>query len=101
MDETIENCVKNIDEIIEYCAEEGIDTYYIISILPIADINALPDGVEDYSHKNAKRLLETLEMENIPIIDLRSEKMIEAIDKEKLFYKIDHHWTVESCFAAF
>ena len=84
-----------------YCEDANISVYYITSILPIADESDLPKGVNDYSHSNVEKLSKYLQEYDIPIINIRDKENIKSINKEDLFYRTDHHWTMETCFSAF
>lgn len=93
--------VANIEQITDFCAEREIPVYYVTSILPITEDTELLPGVQDYSAENASALYDKLCEAEIPLIDLRNKECIQAIASEDLFYRTDHHWTVETCFAAY
>lgn len=93
--------IKNIQLLCEYLKGKQIPVYYMTTPLPIADESDLPGGLEDYSHQNADVLLKGLQDAGIPIIDIRSSERLLSIPEEERFYKTDHHWTMETCFAAF
>lgn len=99
--EDIESKLQEVMPIFEYCKEEEIPYYYITSLLPVVEEDDLPIGVEDYSAENAEVLMHRLRELEIPLIDLRTMEELNVLDKEALFYKTDHHWTLEACFAAF
>lgn len=92
---------QEVMPIFGYLEERGIPYYYMTSLLPIADEQDLPMGVEDDSGENADALLGELQSAGISVFDLRKQSEITAIDKEHLFYKTDHHWSMQGCFAAF
>lgn len=97
----IEAKFEEVDMVFQYLEEENVPYFYITNILPITDADDLPIGVEDYSKENAELLLNYLQEKQVPIIDLRNKEAILNTSKEELFYYTDHHWTIESCFAAF
>lgn len=99
--EDIESKLQEVMPIFEYSKEEEIPYYYITSLLPVVEEDDLPIGVEDYSAENAEVLMHRLRELEIPLIDLRTMEELNVLDKEALFYKTDHHWTLEACFAAF
>ena len=95
---TIDANVKKIIPICEYCDNKGIPYLYLTSILPIVDENDLPYSSLDYSHMNAERLRDELTTHGVNIFDLRQ---LNVGEKEKLFYRTDHHWTTDTTFAVF
>lgn len=97
----IDASIELILPLFDYLEESEIPYYYITSVLPIVDEKDLPIGVQDYSKENAEALKSKLNEYEIPIIDLRVSEQIKTIPKEKLFYRTDHHWSLETCFAAF
>ena len=98
---SIRNAIKDVCAVTDYCHDRGIELRYITSILPIDSSEDLPVGAVDYSHENADKLFHILNDNKIPIIDLRKSYKVLEIPEENRFYKTDHHWTLESCFAAF
>lgn len=97
----IEKDVDDILSLISYCNEKEIPAYYITSLLPVTDDTDLPIGAKDYSVYNAEKLMKELEKSDLSIIDLRDLSIVQNTEKGMLFYKTDHHWTLETCFAAF
>lgn len=59
--------------------------------------------VSDYnfSNKNADEFLNILNENGINTLDLRELVIKENLDREKLFYKTDHHWTTTTAFWAY
>lgn len=91
----------NMEEFYSYVTEKEIPMFYLTSILPVVDSSDLPAGIEEFSHENAQKLLTELELREIPIINLREADAIKDIEKADLFYKTDHHWSMETCYQAF
>lgn len=97
----IDNAVENIKIVYQYLEQKNIPVYYITSLLPISNDEKLPKGMVDYSHENAVRLQNAIESIQIPIIDLRTGEKIEKIPEEDRFYRTDHHWSLEACYASY
>lgn len=95
------NAVENIKELYCYLEKENIPAYYITSLLPIDEKESLPWGIEDYSHNNSEKVEKLVSGANIPIIDLRMSEEILKIPNKSRFYLTDHHWRLETCFAAY
>lgn len=99
--EEIVSGAENIKTIYQYLEGKNILVYYITSLLPISNDEKLPRGLADYSHENAMRLQEAIESIQIPIIDLRTGERIKEIPGNARFYRTDHHWSLEACFASY
>lgn len=100
-EEEILAAVDNIEVVVNYLRDRHIPVYYITSLLPITNTKDLPREIEDASHENAQKLLEELNAREIPMIDLREKDLIRNIPKEELFYRTDHHWSMDTCFRAY
>ncbi len=101
-DDNMEEKVREILPICEYLNSKEIPYFYVTSILPLQDEKDLPyAAVADYSHKNAQLLLKELDLNGINILNLRDDPAIHEINKADLFYRTDHHWTIETCFTSF
>ena len=99
--ERIQEEVDAVCSIISYLDEKNIPYYYLTSILPVQDVADLPYGVTEGSQMNFLMTQRELSERKINIIDLSAAETIEAIPKGELFYRTDHHWTMETCFAAY
>ncbi|MDL2224795.1 hypothetical protein LJC20_01085 [Eubacteriales bacterium OttesenSCG-928-M02] len=55
----------------------------------------LPIGVEDYQNDNIDALLSMLSSAEVPYMDLREEFKERGENQYDLYYRTDHHWTVE------
>lgn len=99
--EEIDNGAENIKIVYQYLKEKNIPVYYITSLLPINNDEKLPGGMVDCSHENAKRLQTAIESIQIPIIDLRVGERIGEVPKNDRFYRTDHHWSIEACYASY
>lgn len=99
--EDVEDKVDEIYPIISHLDNENIPYYYLTSILPVQDVSDLSYGVIDGSHVNQQLTERILAEKNVSILNLGEAKSVKAIPKEELFYRTDHHWTMEACFAAY
>lgn len=99
--EEIAAAIQSVMPVFECLKEKEIPYYYLTGLLPIVREADLPVGVLDYSEENAAILLQKLEELQLPVIDLRTQKQTSAIEKEERFYRTDHHWSLQACFAAF
>lgn len=55
----------------------------------------------NFSNKNADEFLAKLKESSIDTLDLRELIIKENLDRSKLFYKTDHHWTTPTAFWAY
>lgn len=101
-DEEITKKVNEMYPIFQYLSEtKGVDYVYVTSLLPISSEKDLPLGINDYSKKNAENTLSILNKRLITILDIRESDIIKAFSRDRLFYKTDHHWSNEACFAVY
>lgn len=54
-----------------------------------------------YFNETADRYIEALKKNDIPVIDFRSTEAVGKIPVKERSYKTDHHWKIETAFAAF
>lgn len=66
-----------------------------------AEDKQLPLGVTDLTNEDADEFLAILADRGTPYLDLRETLHAEGLDHYNMFYKTDHHWTIESAFWAF
>jgi len=65
-------------------------------------ITQFPKGIPySYANETADNFLAELEEKNIDSIDFRVNILDSGIPKNEIFFKTDHHWTIESTFWAF
>lgn len=100
-EEDIVEKLSKLAVVIDYVSSKEIPYYYIDSILPIQNIEDLPKGVKEGSHYNKNLLNHKLNEKGYRIIELQELPLIRAVPKEKLFYRTDHHWTMNACFASY
>ena len=68
----------------------------------VEGVTEFPTGIPySYSNETADNFLNELEENNVDYIDFRDNILNSGIDKDKLFFDTDHHWTIESSFWAF
>ena len=80
----------------------GIPFLFVLSPYKIcAEDPQLPAGVTDYTNEDADIFLKELYMNDVPVMDLRYELHKDELDHYDMFFKTDHHWTIESSFWAF
>lgn len=59
----------------------------------------LPRGIPyHYNNETADRLLDRLQAAGIDTLDLREGLLDSGIPPEELFFKTDHHWTIQTAF---
>lgn len=88
--------VTRIDEQVR---KQGGESLYIqapFKILP--SYEKLPLGVKSYANENADNLIKRLSDNGVSCFDLREVLVNSPLDKEKLFFKTDHHWTIDAAF---
>ena len=100
-EEAIDKSFKELYPLIKHLEAKRIPYYYITSLLPIQDISDFPTGMIEGSHLNQSKLFELLKKHNVNTINLANLSQIKSISKDRLFYKTDHHWALETCFAAY
>ena len=99
--EEVEEKVNEIFPIIAHLNDKDVPYYYMTSIFPVQDISDLPYGVSDWSHTNQLLTGKVLAERNITIFEPDETESVKTVPKEKLFYRTDHHWTMETCFATY
>jgi len=53
-------------------------------------------GVESYCNRNADKFLDRISKAGINVIDLRDELKEDNMNIYDMFYRTDHHWTIET-----
>ncbi|MGB5824685.1 MAG: DHHW family protein [Proteocatella sp.] len=65
-------------------------------------ITQFPKGIPySYANETADAFLAELEDKNVDAVDFRENITSIGIPKNEIFFKTDHHWTIESTFWAF
>lgn len=102
-DESLKEYAKQIRRLKESVENKGTKTLFINTPekynkdysdfnkgYPISDTNKIQDEFLMYLHNN-----------RVDTLDLRNEILNSGLPYDKLFYKTDHHWTVEASFIGF
>ncbi len=69
------------------------------------NVSPLPEGIEEYSDREADQFLSLLEEARVDTLDLRPAFMEAAqedpTEARELFYRTDHHWSPEGAFLGY
>lgn len=101
-DVDVTSLAQNTIDFSEMLSEKNIKFAYVQA--PNKDLKGYTDKiVSDYnfSNKNADEFLSILDENGVDTLDLRELIIKENLDREKLFYKTDHHWTTTTAFWAY
>ena len=90
-DEEIEACVDELEELCEYVEDMGAELLYVLPPVKGYDLE-YPENADDFTKTNFDRFADELSEEEIPTLDLISEKEEENISDEEMFFITDHHW---------
>ncbi len=82
------------------------DNTELICLMPpdkyLRGYTKFPRGIPyPYFNENADLYLQAIEKEGIPFLDFRERILESKIPKNELFFKTDHHWTIQTSFWAF
>lgn len=92
--------IDNLNELSDFSGEKDIKFLYVQPPSKVMeDFTVLPKGVTDSSNENIDEFLKGIE--DVNYLDLRNNIDKWNLDREKMFYKTDHHWTIESVFRAY
>ena len=92
--------IDNLNELSDFSEEKDIKLLYVQPPSKVMeDFTVLPKGVTDSSNENIDEFLKGIE--DVNYLDLRNNIDKWNLDREKMFYKTDHHWTIESVFRAY
>lgn len=89
--------IDSVRNLHQYCEQQDIDFLYVQApgkICKYSDLDV--SGKLDYSNQNADALLEGLDYNNIPYLDLRDKFNHSNQVHHELFYRTDHHWQTET-----
>ncbi|MGB5822686.1 MAG: hypothetical protein WBH44_01315 [Proteocatella sp.] len=93
---------KAAEEIIELnksLKDNGINMLYVQTpIKMIKNFTKLNPAIIDYSNENSDKIVAQLRSGDVDVIDLRNLIDTAGIEKNRLFYNTDHHWTIETAF---
>jgi len=92
-----QNAIAPYASLNNYLHDEGIEFLYFYAPQKDCDIDdEYPDGITSYANANIDKYLKAMDYYGIYYIHLRQELHYEGMDHYSMFYKTDHHWTVES-----
>lgn len=72
--------------------------YVQTPIKVIKNHTKLNPAIIDYSNENSDKIVAQLRKGEVEVIDLRNLIEESGIEKNKMFYNTDHHWTIETAF---
>ena len=86
----------------DFLDERDIGLLYVNAPVKFLDDNIFIQnfGVPSYSNSNADLFLQRIDEAGIDFLDLREELLSDGKNIFDMFYRTDHHWTVESGFWA-
>lgn len=94
--------VKKVEKLNKFCDDNDIKFIYVQPPSKVnKQENQLPIGITDYSNDILDNFIEGIKEKNVDYIDLRDYIKEESINYEDIFYKTDHHWTIDSAFWAY
>lgn len=90
--------VQQIMELQSFCDTEGVKLLYVNEPTKYIDDKIIEEklGQKSYVNQNTDMFLCRLDEVGINYIDLRDNIVEEGKDSFSMFYRTDHHWTVES-----
>lgn len=93
---------KNISNLNKFCNDNDIRFMYVQAPCKFTgEKGQLPGDINDYSNYIADNLLKELKKQNVPYLDLRDSMKENYLTYEEMFFRTDHHWTIESGFWAY
>lgn len=99
----IEELAMRVVRMQEAVKDSGCEVVALIP--PVKDITRAEGGSNafpgNYLNETADLYIEKLEEMGIAVIDLRNTPRCSAIAEKDKFYRTDHHWKIETAFAAF
>lgn len=97
-----EDNTKAVDEIIEMnklLSKNDIDFLYVQTPIKfIKGYTKLNPAIIDYSNENSDKIVAQLRNGGVNTMDMRNLIEKSPIDKAKMFYNTDHHWTIDTAF---
>ena len=96
---------SNLTTITDACAENGIKQIYAqapFKILPDYEMEQLPPGFSTEANRNADSFISMMDSRGVDVFDFRTYLQSQKeIPVEEIFFRTDHHWTIQSAFKAF
>lgn len=96
---SIESQANEVKKLFDYNKKRGIKS--IVAMVPgsiLENKTDLPRGLLDYSNEMATNFLKKIEGYGYDTLDLRDSYRKAGFYNTKLYYKYDHHWTIQSAF---
>ncbi len=88
---------RQIVQEIETIKELDIPILYVQPPTKFIDgYTEFPDTLNDHSAENVAANFALLDAAEVPYLDLRQAAEEDNLDKERMFYRTDHHWRVET-----
>ncbi len=86
----------------EYLDKKGINLIYVNEPTKYLDDHFFSEtfGTISYSNRNTDKFLQRISEAGINVVDLREDIRNEGLDVKEMFYRTDHHWTVDTGFWA-
>lgn len=95
-DDTLQGYVDSIVDFNKFLQDEDKKLIYALVPYVVSKFDPqLPVGIEDYGNDDLDRLMDKLNAAGIDTIDFREEMHNDEIDQYSLFFRTDHHWTME------
>lgn len=93
--ESYNDIKNNIVDFNDYLKEKEIGLLYVQAPAKIENITSggTLNILKDYLKENTDNLVNSLEKNNINVLDLRKTMNEEGLDYKNVFFKTDHHWT--------
>lgn len=90
--------IQQMTELKEFCEKQGVKLLYVNEPTKYIDDSVIEQqlGQRSYINQNVDLFLSRLDEAGIRYIDLRDNIIEEGKDSFSMFYRTDHHWTVES-----
>lgn len=90
--------IQQMMELQSFCDKEGVELLYVNEPTKYIDDKTIEEklGQKSYINQNTDLFLSRLGEAGIKYIDLRDNIRAEGKDSFSMFYRTDHHWTVES-----
>lgn len=96
--------IEQLTELYNRQKEKNKDFLFVLAPSQLSKYdNLIPEGLEKNEQTNydGDNLLEGLNGNNVPYMDLREELNKEGISQKEAFFKTDHHWNIETGFWAY
>lgn len=92
---------ENLEELYLETKNKGIPFLYIQSDYQYVETKTnLPYDMVDKKNDIINSFLSSISKKGIPLLDLRNSKLIMDLNYDEMFYKTDHHWSIDYSFNA-